>query len=281
MSPVPEGSPRPVKGLSWSGMTHPGKMRPNNEDAFLALNFDAREVRHLGKIGAGSLGQSDYVFAVSDGMGGGHSGEFASRIATRKITDLLPRSFSFASGHFDVGFGDVLTELFSRIHGELIQMGQTYGECEGMGTTLSLGWFAPGRFCFGHIGDSRIYYLPHDGKMIQLTHDHTRAGVLRRRGEINERQERTHPRRGILTQVLGAGHQFLDPHLGALPYEPGDRFLFCTDGVNDGLWDHALEDLLRLPVSPDSPISPAQRIVETAVLESGRDNTTALVVMIE
>ena len=67
--------------LNWFGRTDRGKVRTNNEDAFLGLQFDARETAHLGRIGAATLENHDYAFAVSDGMGGAKSGEYASRIA--------------------------------------------------------------------------------------------------------------------------------------------------------------------------------------------------------
>lgn len=261
-------------------MTHMGRVRANNEDVFLALNFDAHEVRFLGKTGEASLTECDYVFAVSDGMGGAKSGEFASRIAVEKITRMLPRSFRYSAQQMDAGFADVLTELFHRIHEELIKMGRVYEECAGMGATLSLGWFRPGWMFFGHIGDSRIYYLPRDGAMTQVTHDHTSVGWMKRQGNLNERQVRTHPQRNVLTQALGAGHQFLDPHIGAVSCHPGDCFVFCSDGVTDGLWDHYIEDLIRLPIGADAYTSIAQRLVGTAVAESGKDNTTAVVVEI-
>ncbi len=69
------GTPPPLE-LHWSGMTHVGKVRKNNEDTFLALTVDGREVRYLGKTGHASLHANDFVFAVSDGMGGAKSGEF-------------------------------------------------------------------------------------------------------------------------------------------------------------------------------------------------------------
>ena len=74
--------------LQWSGRTDRGKVRLNNEDAFLGLQFDGHEVNHLGKIGAAPMTNTDFAFAVSDGMGGAKAGEFASRFAVEKITKL-------------------------------------------------------------------------------------------------------------------------------------------------------------------------------------------------
>jgi serine/threonine protein phosphatase PrpC len=262
--------PPPTHHLRWSGLTDVGRVRKNNEDTFLCLNFDAREVRYLGKTGDASLDSGDFVFAVSDGMGGAKSGEFASKIAVEKITQLLPRSFKQSAQHIAIGHGDVLQELFTRIHQELIKLGKYYEECRGMGATLSLGWFTPGWLHFAHIGDSRIYWLPKAGPMKQLTHDHSYVGWLQRKGELNERQARTHPRKNVLMQVLGAGRQFLEPHIGSVNCEAGDRFLFCTDGVIDGIWDHRLADMLAT--------DDAKTIVDYAVKESGRDNASAVVV---
>lgn len=264
--------------LHWSGMTHCGRVRKNNEDSFLALTFDSSGVRYLGKIGEASTSGADFVFAVSDGMGGAQSGEFASRIAVDKITRLLPKSFTMSAQHLAAGFHDILTEVFAGIHQELLNLGQFYEECRGMGATLSLAWFSPGWMHFGHVGDSRIYYLPKEGGMTQLTHDDSHVGWLRRQGKINEREQRTHPRKNILQKALGAGHRYVEPHIGRVAYQPGDRFLLCTDGLNDGLWDRALNDLLRdTPLPKQSPI-PAQRLVEASLEDSGRDNTTAVVI---
>jgi len=145
----PSPTPHFPNSLRWSGMTHVGRFRSNNEDAFLALNFDAREVRYLGKSGDGSLEGADFVFAVSDGMGGAKSGEFASKIAVEKITRLLPKSFGMNAQSLDSGFEDILDELFDRIHHAISDLGRHYEECRGMGATLSLAWFMPGWMCFG------------------------------------------------------------------------------------------------------------------------------------
>jgi serine/threonine protein phosphatase PrpC len=266
--------------LRWSGLTHVGRVRRNNEDTFLGLAFDGHEVHHLGKTGQASLAAMDLVFAVSDGMGGEKSGEFASRVTIDRITRLLPRNFRLSAAGIEGGFEDILSQLFSEIHADLIELGAAYEECAGMGATLSLAWFTPKQMYFAHLGDSRIYYLPRDGGLTQLTHDHSHVGWLRRQGQLNEREVRTHPRRNALHQALGAGHQFIEPHLGAVAYRPGDRFLICSDGLIEGLWDRQLEELIRTPPPRRAGQSPAQRLVEEAVQNSGRDNTTAVVVEI-
>jgi serine/threonine protein phosphatase PrpC len=265
--------------LRWSGLTDRGRVRANNEDSFLALQFDARESHFLGKTGESSAANVDFVFAVSDGMGGAHAGEFASRITVDKITHLLPPAFKQSAVGLTAGFADVLTEVFFEIHRALTFLGGSYEECAGMGATLSMCWFTPGWMYFGHIGDSRIYYLPaEEGGIKQLSHDDTHVGWLLRHGKIREWEARQHPGRNSLQRALGAGHQFVDPQVGAVGYNPGDLFLLCTDGLTEGLFDAQLLDLLRSPAAPDALPNPAERLVRASLGSSGRDNTTALVV---
>jgi protein phosphatase len=276
----PSQSPAPIC-LKWSGETDRGKVRSNNEDAFLGLQFDSREVHHLGKHGEASTGNTDFVFAVSDGMGGAKAGEYASRITTEKITTLLPRSFQLSAEGLAAGFEDVLTELFNEIHSALTYVGSSYHECAGMEATLSLCWFTPRWMYFGHIGDSRIYYLPGRGGGIKrLSHDDTHVDWLFRNGQINEREARSHPRRNVLQKALGGDNQFVDPQFGAVAHEPGDIFLLCTDGLVEGLHDHHLVELLRPPESAESSTPPAPRLIKESLDKDGRDNTTALVIQI-
>jgi PPM family protein phosphatase len=267
--------------LKWSGWTDCGKIRLNNEDSFLGLQFDAKEVFRLGKFGEASLEKMDFTFAVSDGMGGALAGEFASRTAVEKITTLLPRAFRHSALGLQPGFSDVLTELFDQIHRALVFVGSSYEETDGMQATLSLCWFMPGWMYFGHIGDSRIYHLSRQKKTIkQLTQDDTHVGWLFREGKINDREARTHPRRNVLQRALGGGNQFVDPQVGAAACERGDIFLLCTDGLVEGLFDNQLAELLRKSQSSKKFSNPAQLLVETAVKNSGSDNTTALVIQV-
>jgi PPM family protein phosphatase len=275
-----EASPNaPRPDLRWSGLTHTGRVRPNNEDSFLALKIDGREVNYLGKTGESSLEGSDFIFAVSDGMGGARSGEFASKIAVDRITKLFPRIFRLSAAGLEGGFGEALQELFAEIHSDLLKLGSSYAETAGMGATLSLCWFTPRWLYFGHVGDSRIYHLPKEGVLTQITHDHTHVGWLRRKASLTEREARSHPRRNALNQALGAGNQIVDPQVGAIAHRVGDRFLICSDGLVDGLWDRQIDAIIRNGATA-SHASKAQELVETSVQNSGRDNTTAVVVEI-
>jgi len=258
--------------LRWSALTHRGKVRTNNEDAFIGLCFDGHELHYLGKTGEAPTDTLDFVFAVSDGMGGAQAGEFASRIAIDKLSHWLPRSFKLAASGVALDHTEVLAEVFHAIHAELIQLGRSYDECLDMGATLSLCWVTPQKVFFCHIGDSRIYHLPLRGPLRQLSHDHTHPGWLRRAGKINEREARHHPMRHLLNQVLGAGRQFVEPQVGAVVYEPGDRFLLCSDGLIDGLWDHHLEDFARGPTLGESEAPIAEKLIAEAL------NLTAIVI---
>jgi protein phosphatase len=277
---VPKAKAAKPFTLKWSGCSDIGKVRKNNEDAFLGLRFDAHEVHRLGKFGEAATAKHDFTFAVCDGMGGAKAGEYASQIAVDKITTLLPRAFKNSALGLDAGVADVLAELYEQIHRALVYLGGSYDECHGMQTTMSLGWFTPGWMYFGHIGDSRIYHLPAKKKEIrQLTADDTHVGWLFRNGQLNEHQARTHPRRNVLQKALGGANQFVEPQVGAVACERGDFFLLCSDGLTEGLYDHYLVDILRA-AAKDEKINPAQLLVSESVKNDGRDNTTALVVQV-
>lgn len=271
-----DSSESEAQTIEWSGLTDVGRFRKNNEDAFLALALNGEGVRRLGKYGEASIQENDYIFAVSDGMGGANAGEFASSIAVDKITRLFPSVFRNAAGGIEVGFQDLLGELFDQIHRELTHMGQAYEELSGMGATLSLCWVRPGWVYFAHVGDSRIYHLPAAGGVQQVSHDHTHVGWQQRNGEISEMQARSHSGRNALQQAMGGKTQNLSPHFGAVGYEPGDIFMLCSDGLVEGLWDSGIKRLIRNPPK-NAPEDVAQRLVEEAVQTDGKDNTTTLV----
>jgi protein phosphatase len=276
-------APEPVavnnRTLKWSGRTECGPFRPNNEDAFIALRFDGQEVHHLGSMGEASTSDHNFVFAVSDGMGGANAGEHASKIAVQEITRQLPHLYHHSEDRHEKEYGQVMNEMFSRVHKALQQMGRSYEECRGMEATLSLCWFTCTRMYFGHVGDCRVYRFSADaGKLGQLTEDDTHVGWLFRNGQINEREARNHPRRKSVQKALGGGHQFVTPQVGWIEVQRGDRFLICSDGLVESFFDEQLLDFLR---SADCDRNDAARLlVNEGLIRCGRDNTTAVIIQI-
>jgi serine/threonine protein phosphatase PrpC len=273
-----------MNNLRWFGLSDRGRIRAQNEDAFLGMVFDAQEAHLLGKVGGAELGAHEFVFAVSDGIGGAAAGEFASRITVEKIKKLLPQAFQKTAAGLEAGASGVLVELYTQIHASLSYLGRSYQECREMGATLSLCWFTPDWLFFAHIGDSRIYHVAAAGGMRQLSHDDTYVGWMFRNGQINEREARSHPRKNILQRALGAGHQFIEPQIGGLRLEKGDAILLCSDGIVDGMFDAQIEEMLRTSTGTEfmneHGTNPAESLVRTAVEQSGRDNTTAVVVVV-
>jgi len=269
-----------TSGVAWSAITDVGRFRSENEDAFLALRMDPREVHRLGKYGEAVFDDGDYIFAVSDGMGGHNAGEFASRIAVEKITELLPAAFRLEAQGLQRNAPDLLEHLVEEIHHEIQDLGQAYAELDGMGATLSLSWFSPGWMHFCHVGDSRIYLLPESGGIKQVTEDHTHVGWLLRSGQITPAQAKFHPTRNQLTQSLNAKAGSIRPHLGAVGCDPGDRFVICSDGLNEGLSDVNIDHFVRTPPEHVADLKAAEAIVRESVENSGKDNTTAVVIEI-
>ena len=265
----PKSSPASV---SWSCSTNVGRFRNNNEDAYLALILKAEGIHFLGSQGKSEIDNSDHIFAVSDGMGGANSGEFASRIAVEKITSSFPQCFRSDVSEYGTS-SDILTQLFRDINSEMNRYGESYPECKGMGATLSMCLLLPGIIRIAHIGDSRIYHLTTDkeGNKIfhQLTDDDTRVASLLKNGEISKYEARNHPMRNMLTKALGADNQFVDPQINEFSVKEGDRLLICSDGVTDGICNNELEGLLAKG-------SDAEVIVDYAVKVSGKDNATAV-----
>ena len=209
-------------------------------------------------------------------MGGSDAGEFASRVTMDKILHLLPQSFRQDVTGIEAGFLEVLEELYGEIDFALKYLGGSYPEdCRNMGATLSLCWLTAEWMYYAHIGDSRIYYLEGaTGRLRQISHDDSHIGWLRRNGKMSEREARAHPRRTALQKALGADYQFVTPQVGTVYLQPGDKFLVCSDGLNEGLFDSQIEEKLLSP----SGKTHAENLVECAVETAGGDNVTAVVI---
>ena len=143
-----------------------------------------------------------------------------------------------------------------------------------MAATLALAWFTVENLYIANSGDSRIY-RSRKGELEQLSKDHCLAWNDWKRGTISEIEYRNHPRRAALYQVIGGGHQTISPHYAAIPYEPGDRFLICSDGLIDGIWERHIKIAMTEGLNPEMA---AKLMLNRALDNSGIDDVTLLVI---
>jgi PPM family protein phosphatase len=219
--------------------THVGHMRERNEDAFLVA------------VDRG-------VFLVLDGLGGHVAGDRASRIAVEQIDEVLTAE--------RLGVGTKPTEALDeslQAADEAI-LDETVAEpsLQGMATTAVLAHVREDeqRAWIAHVGDSRAYLLRR-GALHRLTEDHTTGGALGR---------------GSITQALGAGP--IEPDIGYVDLEAGDRLLLCTDGLTDMVDEGTIEQVLA---GGDGPQESCDALVEEALGRGGMDNITVVLVDVD
>lgn len=263
--------------LHWAARSHSGSRKPRNDDSLIAFASGQNGAEILAADGSHSLARHDLVFAVSDGMGGGNAGDIASSIIVQQMTEIIPLTFKAAASGI---FPDSLSHLGDALRTIHEQINAAADGCDlksGMAATLALAWFTPDNLYLANAGDSRIYQS-RDGVLTQLSRDHTSAWGQWKRGEISEIQYRTHPRRAALYEVVGGGHGKVHPHFAAISYQPGDRFLVCSDGLIDGLWERHISDALA--ACPDDPAATADALLKRAIDNSGIDDTSLIVVAV-
>lgn len=231
----------------------------------------------LGKDGRRSLESHDLVFAVSDGMGGGNAGDVASRLLLENLSELIPSTFKTAAGGMHPDYIYHLQQTIQAVHLAINAEAAEDASKKGMAATLVLAWFTPENLYLCNVGDSRLYVHranAEDGETTQLSQDHTFVWKKLNRGEINEREFRCHPRRSALYEVIGGGHSTVNPYLAAYPYLPGDRFLLCSDGLVDGLWEKNIHATFLK--NPGSTSKLAEALMTRAVTNDGKDDTTLI-----
>jgi protein phosphatase len=261
--------------LHWAALSHSGSRKPRNDDSLIAFAFSPTGAGTLHPHGSHSLEKHDLVFAVSDGMGGGNAGDLASSLLLQRMCEIIPETFKIAAAGFYPDCLDHLNEAIRSVHHQ-INRTAACDQTRGMAATLALAWFTPENLYIANAGDSRIY-LSRDGKLEQLTRDHTAAWGQWKRGEISEIEYRSHPRRSALFEVIGGGHQSVCPHLAAIPYQAGDRFLVCSDGLIDGVWERHISNALSSSATPEEI---AQTLLKRAIDNAGIDDTTLIVIRV-
>ena len=238
-----KSTPRTRKGAltSFGSRTDIGCLRDHNED---------------------SLVVTPPLFAVADGMGGHAAGEVASEIAVRVLSELAPE-------HPDV---EALGRAIEEANRAVIQAAREGRGRQGMGTTMTAAMLEGERLVIAQVGDSRAYLL-HQGKLQQLTRDHSLMADMIEAGQLTPEEARTHPQRSVITRALGSDAH-LHPDIYEINVETGDRLLICSDGLSGIIFDDQIENTLRRVQDPQRC---ASQLVNEAIAAGGHDNVTVIV----
>jgi len=200
--------------------SHVGKRRSVNEDAVSVFNLD-----------------DGLLSVVCDGLGGNRAGDVASKTAVEAIYDFFTHNPQL----------DYLTKINSALlaaHRALLVKGRDTENYKGMATTAVVVFIAGNTVYWGHIGDSRIYFLTND-QLLQVTKDHSLVQKMVDNGLITSQQAEIHPHRNIIVKALGEDSD-CSPDCDYFNLDEGQQFkiLLCSDGLCGVLNSNEIFDIL-------------------------------------
>jgi serine/threonine protein phosphatase PrpC len=264
-----------------NGLSHPGKVRPLNEDHFLVVrggryletlqtNFPEEEI-------APRYEDVIYGLAVADGVGGSAAGDRASRLAIQLLVNLVLDTPDWiarlADGFFDQEVIHRMTERFARISAAMTAQAQLDPSLGGFATTLTVAWNLARELFVAHIGDSRAYLL-RTSQLRLLTRSHTRAQMLVDLGRLAQDDVAAHSLRRVLTKWLGPTAYDVEPDIQKILLHDGDCLLLCTDGLTEMVTEEQIATILG---SGGSVADACQGLIDAALQAGGKDNVTAIV----
>ncbi|MBC7291145.1 MAG: serine/threonine-protein phosphatase [Actinotalea sp.] len=234
----------------------------------IALRYAARSDVGLVRAKNDDSGYAGpHLLVVADGMGGHAGGDVASSLAVAHLAPLDDEAH---------GPDDALAELtraLSTAHQELLARADAEPELAGLGTTVTALLRSGNKLAMAHIGDSRAYLL-RDGRLAQVTTDHTFVQHLVNTGKISAEEAEHHPQRSVLLRVLGDFDMEIAPDMSVREARPGDRWLLCSDGLSGVVSSDTLAATLTEISDPDAC---ADQLVRLALRGGGPDNITVVV----
>jgi serine/threonine protein phosphatase PrpC len=226
-----------MSGLGQSvGLSDPGRRRRRNEDAYVC---------------------EPPLFAVADGMGGAQAGEIASRLAATVLRGSPP--------------GDVVA-LIQEANRRIYARSSEDEAVSGMGTTMTVALVEGDDVKIGHVGDSRAYLI-REGRLEQLTEDHSLVAELVRSGKLSPEEAEVHPQRSVITRALGTEPE-VDVDTFSVTARADDLFMLCSDGLTSMVTDEQILDLVGRDRS--NLQASAKALVEAANRGGGEDNITVV-----
>lgn len=223
-----------------------------------------------------------FLVTVCDGMGGGPGGKTASSIAVKVIVDNVkevPDSGDEGSESDRLSLEAVLTNAVIAANKAILDAEDENPELKGMGSTATVLLLAKECAVIAHVGDSRVYQFRGHQKVFR-TFDHSVVFEMVRQKIITEEQARLSAQSNVITRALGISPD-LEVEVTRVPYERGDRFMLCTDGIHGSLSE---PDLIKLATDTRNALGPVVDNIATTMDEIGRkgggghDNLTVAMV---
>ena len=238
--------------------TDTGMRRNNNQDGHAlvrALTPEAWRAR-------------GHLFMVADGMGAHAVGELASKLAC----DNIPHNYRKSKSGTPV---EAITKAYREVAAIIHGKASANRDFQGMGTTCSTLLLLPAGALIAHVGDSRVYRA-RDGRMDQLSFDHSLMWELIRRKHLTSDHDLRDVPRNVITRSLGPDPTVEVDIEGPMPVEPGDAFLICSDGLSGPVTDPELGAF----AGAFGPGDACRYLLNLANLRGGLDNITVLIVRI-
>jgi serine/threonine protein phosphatase PrpC len=271
--------------LEIASWTTTGMVRSGNEDAFALL--------HSVESCQDDLAESALVL-LADGMGGYEAGEIAAALAIRVLREHLLQQPAFRAlkgespcadeadeakdgtpTALDVEeFKQMLKAALKEANKQVYDASRSGTGRRGMGCTAEAVFVNGQNVIVGHVGDSRTYHL-HEGRLIQLTRDHTLVSRLVELGTLTPEEAENHPRRNELQQAIG-GQPDVEPGLYHGRMKPGDWVVVCSDGLTNHVTPTDLKDMLQSEAT--SAEMAARRLVNLVNIKGATDNATVVVI---
>ncbi|MBU0996149.1 MAG: Stp1/IreP family PP2C-type Ser/Thr phosphatase [Proteobacteria bacterium] len=204
---------------------------------------------------------------AADGMGGAAAGEVASHIFVGSVL----RAFETMAGYSENDITHIIKKAFFLANRDILNHARENPQHKGMGCTAELLAFTDSGFIVGHVGDSRTYRL-RDGKLTQLTHDHSLVQEQVDKGLISEAEAKQHAMRNIVLRAIGVDQEIsIDLLKGKIL--SGDQFLLCSDGLTDMISAYDIEKTL---ITDNDLSTKADTLIELAKSRGGLDNITVV-----
>lgn len=230
-----------------------GCVRKRNEDSIAVAQPATADKKRPGLLAI-----------VADGMGGHQAGDKASQLAV----DVIRQTFAAS----DAAPDKALAEAFQAANRAILNEASHDPALTGMGTTATALAIVDGRGWLAHVGDSRLFRL-RNGRLEQLSEDHTLIAAMLRDGLVTPQQARDHPNRHVLSRAMGT-HPSLDVMLAPVGLALGDAYLLCSDGLHDLVDAGEIRDcLIERP-----PQAACAFLVELARRRGGYDNISVIAV---